>query len=323
MPTTTYVTSTFAARNIGARTDGAGAAVADLAAEEDRLINAILSEGKLEANAFQVRAQAIPDMTVRVGSGAAKVDHYVVAGDVAGQEPYLVRLDVSVQNLTIEASDASQTRTDEIWLVVRDNAYDASARALPQLAVRKGDLGGANPGPDSAWKAAALLARITVAAGVTTIQTAAISDQRATAALLSSLTVPAGTTQSAVIATEESRANTAYGDLATVGPTVTVTVPASGRVRVTVGCKIKFSTGNDKYGYMSFAISGANTAGASETRALILESTIAESPAAASRVFVLTGLAPGATTFTAKYATADGVVLIRFSDREIAVDTLP
>ncbi|MDQ3760966.1 MAG: hypothetical protein M3460_04505 [Actinomycetota bacterium] len=61
---------------------------------------------------------------------------------------------------------------------MRDHVYDASSRALPQLAYRKGDLGGANPGVDSSWRASAILARITVAAAATSITNAAITDLR-------------------------------------------------------------------------------------------------------------------------------------------------
>lgn len=179
MPTTTYVSPTVSANTIGARTDAAGAAVTDLSAEEARFTAVLVSEGYLTSTgAFKVNAQDTPNMTVKVGSGTAKADYYCVAGDVAGQGNYLVRLDVATQTMTIDAADASQSRTDEIYLVVRDNAYDASARALPQLGYRKGDLGGANPGPDASWKASALLGRVAVAAAATTITNANITDQR-------------------------------------------------------------------------------------------------------------------------------------------------
>lgn len=179
MPTTSYVTPTMGASVIGARTDAAGAAVTDTTAEEARFPAVFLTEGYLSpANSFKVAAQTVPDMTVKVGSGTSKTDYYVVAGEVAGQGNYIARLDVASQNVTIDAADASQTRTDEIYLVVRDNPYDASSRALPQLGYRRGDLGGANPGPDASWKASALLARVVVGAAVSSITNANITDQR-------------------------------------------------------------------------------------------------------------------------------------------------
>jgi len=180
MPTTTYTTPTASVSAIGARTDSAGAAVNDFTAEEARFPSLTLTEGYISpATAFKVQAQSVPDMTVKVGSGTAKADYYCVVGEVAGQGNYIVRLDDASKNVTITAADASQTRTDEIYLVVRDHVYDASSRALPQLAYRQGDLGGANPGVDSAWRASVLLARITVAAAATTITNAVITDMRA------------------------------------------------------------------------------------------------------------------------------------------------
>jgi hypothetical protein len=184
MATTTLVDSTFSASILGARTDNSGTAATDTTAEEARLLASLLSAGYITpALAFQVTAQTSPNMTVRVGSLTTKSDYYVLSGTVAGQGNYIVRLDVASQNVTITAADASQTRTDEIYLVVQDNAYDSSARVLPRIGYRAGTLGGANPGPDAAWTAYALLARITVAATVTTITNANISDQRVASTL--------------------------------------------------------------------------------------------------------------------------------------------
>lgn len=74
----------------------------------------------------------------------------------------------------------------------------------------------------------------------------------------------------AYIATEETRANSAYGDLATVGPTVNSTIPASGRILICVSADVQspVSTGYDD-AWMSFAISGAYTLAASDVNALM------------------------------------------------------
>lgn len=182
MPTTTTTDTTMSVAAVGSRTDSSGSAATDFTAEEARLPNIFWEQGYIEpANAFKVQAQASPDMTVKVGSGTSKVDHYLVEGTASGQGNYLVRLDVSSVNVTIGAADASQPRTDEIYLYVADNAYDASSRVLPRLGYRKGDLGGAAPGPDSNWDAYVLLATVDVAAGVTTITNSDITDERAEA----------------------------------------------------------------------------------------------------------------------------------------------
>lgn len=186
MPTTSYVNTTVAAATLGARTDNGGAAVADLTAEEARIAGAAgYTPGFLTADAFKVAPQSSPNMTVKLGSGSSKADHYVVSGALAGQGNYVLRLDVTSQNLTVPAADSSQNRLDEVYLVVRDNAYDSSTLVLPQIGYRRGDLGGAAPGADSSWRASALLAQIPVPAGATAIS--AVTDRRVSAGLAAGL----------------------------------------------------------------------------------------------------------------------------------------
>lgn len=363
MATTTLVDSTFSASVLGARTDNAGAAVSDTTAEELRTLASLLTPGYITPTAaFQVTAQTSPNMTVRVGSLAAKTDYYVLSGTVAGQGNYIVRLDVTSQNVTISAADASQTRTDEIYLVVQDNAYDTSARVLPRIGYRKGDLGGTNPGPDATWTAYALLARITVAPTVTTITNANISDQRISAGILAGLfstlaivkslmttkgdvlaasaaSTPArvgvgsngqiymadsaqstGTKWATVVATgyatvvtNESTSSSSFTDLATTGPAVTVTVGPLGIAIVT----IDFENDGTATGLalMHYAMSGANTSSPSDA-----PSCVCDSPTAGqthSQTYILTGLTPGSTTFTAKYKANGGSA--KFSFRHMGV----
>lgn len=179
MPSTTFVDATFSARGIGNRTTAAGAAVGDISAEEDRLVN-LLTEGKVSNNAF---AASVSGMTVTIGSGSAKADVYAVAGDIAGQGVYLVRLDDVSAAVTIDAADASQQRIDEIYLVVEDSAYDGGTRSLPRIGYRKGDAGGSAPGPDAAWDASALLHTVTVPAAAASLTAGDLTDQRASAQL--------------------------------------------------------------------------------------------------------------------------------------------
>jgi microcystin-dependent protein len=191
MASTSYKDFTSGVRGIVNRTDAAGVAVVDYTAEEDRLAN-LLTEGYVTPDgAFRV--QASTGMDVTVGSGSAKTDLYAVEGDQAGQGVYLVRLDDVQITVTVPAADASQTRVDEVWLVVADNAYDAGGVSLPRIGYRTGTPGGGNPGPDAAWDAAALLARITVPAGAASITAGNISDLRGEAQIRNG--VPAGTIQ--------------------------------------------------------------------------------------------------------------------------------
>lgn len=194
MPTTSYTDFTAAARGITGRTNATGGAVTDYTAEEDRLVNAIVNEGAVTANAFKVAASA--GMVLTVGSGAAKADLYAVAGDASGQSNYLIRLETATVNVTVPASDPSQSRTDEIYLIVLDSPYDSNTLgtasaplSLPRIGYRKGDAGGAAPGPDATWKASVKLATITVDPTVTTIVAGKIADNRVSATL--ALSAPA------------------------------------------------------------------------------------------------------------------------------------
>lgn len=179
MPTTTEVEATININAIGQRTDFAGSAVADLSAEEIRFDQAQYSEGVLKpVEAFEVNEGAGGTMNVVVGSGNAKTDYVLVDGDITGQGSYVVRLDEVSKTITLGAADASSDRVDEIWLVVLDDAYDASTKALPILAVREGDLGAGAPGPDGSWEAAIKLATVNIPSGISDITGATITDER-------------------------------------------------------------------------------------------------------------------------------------------------
>ena len=185
MPSTTYTSTTMSVRNVGARTDFAGGAVSDLTAEEDRLAYEILAEGIFSpVNAFQVVAGAGATMNVVIGSGAAKIDLALLVGATAGQSNYMARLDETTKTIALSAADGSLARKDEVYLVIRDDAYDSSTRALPVLAVREGDPDASPslPGPDAAWKAYLLLAQVDVPAAAADILACSFTDQRVVSA---------------------------------------------------------------------------------------------------------------------------------------------
>lgn len=125
----------------------------------------------------------------------------------------------------------------------------------------------------------------------------------------------AGSTAS--VATEETTTSTTYVDLATVGPAVTVTVGVSGIAIVTLYAALKNSdaTGTS---FMDVGLSGANTRAAVDVTAL---GPVGTAYQRLGLSIVLTGLTPGATTFTAKYRTS-GAATGTFSARRIGVVTL-
>lgn len=194
MPTTITTDLSATAFFIGARTDVAGADVDDATAEDMRLLVEYLEEGAITADAFKVAAQSTPDMTVKVGSGSVKTDVYVVEGTAAGQKNYIVGMEAASVNVTISASEPASARTDEVYLVVFDSTYDSNTAGTagaaikkPMLGYRKGDAGGAAPGPDASWKAYAKLGTISVPATDTAIANDQITDPRPDASFIGRL----------------------------------------------------------------------------------------------------------------------------------------
>lgn len=109
--------------------------------------------------------------------------------------------------------------------------------------------------------------------------------------------------RSAAVDTSETTTSTSYTDLATVGPAVTVTVGDSGMVLVSVGAEMTPASSSDG-AFMSFAISGANTAAAVTATAVKVRDV--SGTLAYSRDSLLTGLTAGSTTFTGKYKSTNG-----------------
>lgn len=174
-----FVDTTMGVRAIGARTDSAGSGITDISAEEDRFANIFVGEGYISpVAAFQ--AAAVSSWDILIGSGATKTDYYVVEGQGPGQGNYVVRLDAAGTTVTVDASDVSNPRIDAVYLVVVDNAYDASGLSLVRLAVREGDTGPAPvaPGPDPSWLAYAVLAEVLIPAASADITEATITDLR-------------------------------------------------------------------------------------------------------------------------------------------------
>lgn len=100
------------------------------------------------------------------------------------------------------------------------------------------------------------------------------------------------------ITTSETRAVATYADLATVGPTCTVTLRA--QALVIWSAQIS-GNGVGVFPCVSVDMSGANTATANDSYAMISKSSIANSPHQHMHHLWYTGLAAGSTTFKLKY----------------------
>jgi hypothetical protein len=122
----------------------------------------------------------------------------------------------------------------------------------------------------------------------------------------------AGTTAASVAATVTTTSTTYTG--LTGGPTVTVTIPASGNALVIVTAA-EFGSQGGSTAFMSFT---AGAQAASDARALAVAGNDLTRASATSLV---NGLTPGPVTFTAQYRVSSGTGT--FSNRDIVVIPLP
>jgi hypothetical protein len=122
-------------------------------------------------------------------------------------------------------------------------------------------------------------------------------------------------TSGASVLTAQGTSSTTYTDLATAGPSVTVDVPASGLVRVSIYCS---HSSNDPgaIALMSFEVTGGNSVAAADVRAI---GHVGNTGHRNGFTFLLTGLNVGSTTFTAKYR-GSATFTATFSDRQIHVE---
>jgi hypothetical protein len=119
-----------------------------------------------------------------------------------------------------------------------------------------------------------------------------------------------------VVATSQTTLSTIYTDLATAGPTVTVTIRASGAAIVILTARTD-NTNSGVEVFMGFAVSGATTVAASDAQALCSSARNAGDTPKYSAVFWVTGLNAGSNTFTSKYRTTANTAT--FADRNIMV----
>ena len=108
------------------------------------------------------------------------------------------------------------------------------------------------------------------------------------------------TPQVSEVDTAEGTTSTSYTNLATTGPAVTITVPSSGKIWLSFGSLIANSVSGGS-SYMALDISGANTVAAGATKYEVRMSAANNAYQTCAKSFLVTGLTPGSTTFTAKY----------------------
>ena len=122
------------------------------------------------------------------------------------------------------------------------------------------------------------------------------------------------TPQSATVATAQTTSSTSYADLATVGPAVTLVTGTSAIVTVCTQTTADAAATSR----MSYAVTGGTAIAAADTSSAVLIVTGAGVPnLAISTTQIVTGLAAGTNTFTAKYKVSASTGT--FTNRSITV----
>lgn len=122
------------------------------------------------------------------------------------------------------------------------------------------------------------------------------------------------------VATSQDTISDTYTNLSTAGPAVTLNIGANGLALVIITAELSQNTSTN-YAAMSFAVSGATTLAADNSRALYAKynSTGNVNSDRFSFAILLTGLSPGSTTFTSKYRRIGGSGTATFTSRDINV----
>lgn len=141
-------------------------------------------------------------------------------------------------------------------------------------------------------------------------------------ALKAAMLVLVNGSASATVSTQESTTSTTYTDLATTTDQVTVTVGASGKAIIILSADMSGNNTSAR-ARMGFAMSGSNTAAASDTFAAAqrIIATSVQYFGTTTKIMLLTGLSAGSTTFKAKYRIDLGSGF--FQDRSIIVIPFP
>lgn len=116
------------------------------------------------------------------------------------------------------------------------------------------------------------------------------------------------------ISTNQSTASTSYTNLATVGPTVTVT---TGTIAMVWFAASASNVTENAMTASSVAVSGASTVAASDNWMIQTDGVTAGNFTRPSGMHVFTGLTPGSNTFQMKYRAGSSTASFQF--REISV----
>ncbi len=124
--------------------------------------------------------------------------------------------------------------------------------------------------------------------------------------------VPAGAT----VSSAQTTSSNSFVDLATVGPSVTLTTGTQAIVSIYSAMAVDTSNNQAE---SAFAVSGATSIAASSARCIQIDGTPAGDEIRFGATFFQSGLTSGTNTFTMKYRTATSGTVGTFTDRHIVV----
>lgn len=117
--------------------------------------------------------------------------------------------------------------------------------------------------------------------------------------------------ETAEVDTGQTTTSTSWADLATAGPSVTVTVPASGKVLILWGADVVNSSAESRSS-IGVRINGADPAGSTGQDVIQFRTTGTGNTVTTGRNRVFTGLTPGSTIFKMRYQVQAGTGTFAF-----------
>lgn len=158
----------------------------------------------------------------------------------------------------------------------------------------------------------------TLANGQVADATKVMGNFSAVAACADAAAAAAGQTAGSRVTATEATSSTSYTDLATFGPSVTLTTGTE--AYITISAVSSKTTPNNAYtAFISIEVSGATTIAPVDANGTLVASPGSGFATPMSTRYKLTGLTPGANTFTMKYRV-DGQTF-SFRNRSIVVET--
>lgn len=127
------------------------------------------------------------------------------------------------------------------------------------------------------------------------------------------------TAKTAEVLTAQTTTSTAYADLATAGPQVTIL--CGGKALVTVSAEGSLNTAPD-ISFAAVAVSGATTRAAADDYGTVIGHPVANVTIGGHSTFEMAGLTPGSNTFKLRYRTTGGSTAT-FLRRRISVVGVP